>query len=323
MAAVLVVLAACSSGARGGPVTSGDDAGAVSPASVAPVQTRPFADDSPLNSPISDDPTIDPQSNAMISGMFDGDGVPIANIDEFGFGIYDAQASTPKYTVTCRYNWGACPFDGHEVPLTEAMEAPRGSDAQLAVIDWETRTVYEMWQYRWNDGEPSAAWGSVLSVDGSGLTQPPDGIGHSRGSGFSVLAGVVRRYEIQQGRIDHALEFSTNRCKMNEFREPAFQTDGKVDEPNAVPEGARLQLDPSVDVDSLPDLTDAERIVARALQEYGAYAVDCGGSPMAIGFERTPSGAPSPYPNVGITHDYMPLGGIPTDKLRVLASWDS
>src|SRR3712207_7342544 len=48
---------------------------------------------------------------------------------------------------------------------------------------------------------------------------------------------------------------------------------------------ARVQLDPSIDVSALPDLSHAERTVARALQVHGAYNIDVGGATMAFIFE--------------------------------------
>lgn len=293
-------------------------------ASAAPASPqRPFAANSPFNRPIAQSPKLDPLSSGMVDDLFVGrPGAPVVNLDQFGFGIYEATPGTPRRTVRCEKPWGVCPFANDTIPLTPDMEPPPGSDAQIAVIDRGTGRVYELWQYRWNGGKPVASWGAVVQLGGTGVTDPPNGVGRSRGSGLSVLAGVVRRYEIEQGRIDHALEFSTNRCKAGDFRAPATHTDGRSRDATAIPEGARLQLDPSLDLNSIPDMSPGERTIAQAMQTYGAYAVDCGGSPMAIGFERVPSGGSNPYPAAGLTSDYMALTHIPLDRLRVLASWD-
>ena len=287
------------------------------------MSARPFAETSPLNRPIRKDPELDPNNHAMIAGLMSASTFPIADLYKFGFGIYNADASTPRRTVSCRKNWGKCPFAGMSVPLTSDMVPPTGSDGQIAVIDWSTRTVYEMWQYTWSRGEPSTSWGAFTSFDGDGLTHPPYGAGTSRGSGFAVLAGVVRIHEIRQGQIRHALEFSTSKCQRGVFREPAITTDGNVDSPDAIPEGARVQLDPSLDVNTIPGITTGEKIVARALQIYGAYNVDCGGAPMAFGFELPQPSQTDTYSAVGLTHDYFELRHIPFGKLRVLATWDT
>ncbi|MGH3867951.1 MAG: hypothetical protein ACRDQ4_17870 [Pseudonocardiaceae bacterium] len=288
------------------------------------MSARPFAATSPLNQPIGRDPVLDPNNERMIAGLISAGPAPVADLYEFGFGIYNADASTPRRTVTCRItNWGKCPFAGMSVPLTVDMVPPKGSDGQISVIDWPTRTVYEMWQYRWSDGHPSASWGALTSYDGDGFTRPPYGSGSSRGSGFAVLAGVIRTYEIRRGEIRHALEFSTSKCQRGVFRAPASTTDGMVDSPDAIPEGTRVQLDPSLDLDAIPGITAGEKIVGRALQIYGAYNVDCGGAPMAIGFELPHPGLANTYPAVGLTYDYYRLRHIPFSKFRVLATWDT
>ena len=63
-------------------------------------------------------------------------------------------------------------------------------------------------------------------------------------------------------------------------RSELLLTDGKSTLPFAIPEGARLQLDPSLtdaDFDRM-GLDSAGKIIARALQEYGMILVDTSGS---------------------------------------------
>ena len=141
------------------------------------------------------------------------------------------------------------------------------------------------------------------------------------GAGVSRLAGVVRIAEVERGEIRHPLVFSTDIACSGAHRFPASKTDGLSDDPACIPQGARVQLDPDLDVDALEGLTAAERMVARALQRYGAYAIDNGGARMAYSFER-PSGEDDPYPSVGLDRDYRRMDEIPWERLRVLRSWD-
>src|SRR5207245_8420131 len=53
----------------------------------------------------------------------------------------------------------------------------------------------------------------------------------------------------------------------------ASQSPNYAHDPNAVPLGARIQLSPSVNIDGKP-WPRWEKVVAHALQTYGAYAVD-------------------------------------------------
>jgi hypothetical protein len=91
----------------------------------------------------------------------------------------------------------------------------------------------------------------------------------------------VRPWEITQGHIDHAIAFgypfpARDRCVF-----PASKTDGDSDLPDAIPEGARLQLNPQLteaDFDRL-GLDRTGKIIARALQKYGMILVDYSGRP--------------------------------------------
>jgi hypothetical protein len=106
-------------------------------------------------------------------------------------------------------------------------------------------------------------------------------VGHSsRGSGIPAYAGLLRPWEIRQGRIEHALAFGYRETAAEKCVFPASKTDGKSTLPFAIPEGARLQLDPSLteaDFDQM-GLDPTAKIIARALQEYGMILVDTSGS---------------------------------------------
>lgn len=279
---------------------------------------RVFAATSPFNTPIGEDPVLDPRSDQIADLL--GETV-VADLYQFGIAIYDVDSETVPVSVDCTRRWGRCPLETglHRIP--EYAEPAPGSDGTLVVIDWSERSTVEMWQpAQQSDGSWITSWGTTTSIDGTGV---PDVFGN--GAGISHLAGVVRVEEIEQGLIDHALVFSTSGSCQDEYRYPATKTDGRSDRDDCIPEGARIQLDPSVDLDTLR-LTPAERAIAAALQKYGAYAVDTGGTAMAIYFEiaadATPSNPGSVYTAAGLTRDYFPLQAIPWADLVVLNSWD-
>jgi hypothetical protein len=60
-----------------------------------------------------------------------------------------------------------------------------------------------------------------------------------------MLAGVVTLEEIARRRIDHALAMATTDAAKGRFMWPAQRTDGGLTDPAALPEGARLRLDPT------------------------------------------------------------------------------
>lgn len=291
-----------------------------SPASQAdtgfrPTWGRPFTADSVWNSPIVRNPVLDSRTREQVA-YFGGAGHPgIADLYDYGVPVWDAIASTPRYSVTCEMDWGTCGLERQRVPIPARAFPSRGTDGAMVVIDWPNGVVYEFWKARKTSSTTwSAGWGGVVRFDGKGTP------GAATGAGVSRLAGVVRTFEMARGRVDHALVFSTNNaCKVT-YRYPASKTDGRSSRTDCIPLGARIQLDPSIDVNSIPGMSAAEKIIAKALQRYGAYAIDNGGAPMAFVFE-TPGGEADPYCSVGLCSDYKQMDGIPWKRLRVLRRW--
>ena len=81
----------------------------------------------------------------------------------------------------------------------------------------------------------------------------------------------------------------------------------------AMPLGARVQLDPTLNLDTL-GLNPWQKTVARALQEYGMYLADTGG---AVGlFAEHSRTAAIPYPWGSDTFAYMPTSIV--SKMRVM-----
>lgn len=274
-----------------------------------------FSASSVWNAPIPASPVLDTKSATWASYLAQSGHV--ADLYEFGTAIYEPPAGTSRYSVRTLNapGWGLDPFAGQTVPLKAGFVPSFGSDAAMAVIDWSTRRSYEFWRYDWNGGSPYNSWGGIASVDGEG-----NGSG-ATGSGISRIAGVVRAKEMAAGVIDHALVFgSDNNCK-GVYRYPATKTDGGSTASACLPEGARVQLDPAVNVDSIAGITPAEKIVARALQKYGAVLNDNAGARMAFAFEA-PTDESDPYPATGLSWDYYNMTKIPWSRLRVLRRAD-
>jgi hypothetical protein len=283
-----------------------------------PVIGRPFADTSPFNSLILDNPVLDPRSDRIVDMLTSE---VVADLYEFGIAIYEVDSSITPVAVDCTKRWGRCPLETglHRIP--EYAEPAPGNDGTLVVIDWQEHRTVEMWQPTPEaDGSWTTSWGTTTPIDGSGV---PTVFGN--GAGISHLAGVIRVEEIEQGIIDHALVFSTSEPCLDEFRYPATKTDGSATSNSCIPEGARIRLNPTIDLNTLR-LTPGERIIAEALQGYGAYAVDTGGTAMAFYFEiaddATAASPGSVYTDAGLTRDYSPLRTIPWDELQVLNAWD-
>ncbi len=148
-------------------------------------------------------------------------------------------------------------------------------------------------------GGPATMWWSVTNdLYGTGI----DG-GHG-GSGLSSLGGTIRFGELVPGGvIRHVMKI--NLYGLNNYyydgtthgyRWPASQADGCASScyggmTPALRMGSLLGIPASVNIDSLGLETEPAKILARALQDYGAYTVDdTAWSVYAIATEFSPQG---------------------------------
>ena len=148
-------------------------------------------------------------------------------------------------------------------------------------------------------GGPATMWWSVTNdLYGTGI----DG-GHG-GSGLSSLGGTIRLGELVPGGvIRHVVKI--NLYGLNNYfydgtthgyRWPASQADGCASScyggtTPALRMGSLLAIPGSVNIDSLGLETEPAKILARALQDYGAYTVDdTAWSVYAIATEFSPAG---------------------------------
>ncbi|USX45186.1 hypothetical protein [Dietzia kunjamensis] len=276
---------------------------------------EPFAPDSPFRTPVPADARVDSASD-LVTGHLTGEGRVYAGLVEFGIPVYTATADTPRYRVRClRTQWGPCPFDGVDTPIPDGARPHTGSDGAMVVVDEDAQLSYEFWQAARTVPGWVTSFGAINPLAGSGWG------GAATGAGASRLAGVVRVAEIERGVIEHALVLQSDNTCARMYRAPAVKTDGRSDRPDCVPQGSRLRLDPALDLDAL-GLPAAHLAVARAMQRYGGYVVDRGGSPLSISFELAPD-ADGIYPGAvyrqaGLDWDYDGLEQIPWDRLQLL-----
>lgn len=276
--------------------------------------------------PIPADPVFDPQSAAMVNLLKEGK--HSAALWNFGVtlrGPEQVSAGTPRYDIEFANvpKWGTDPFGEDTMPIPTGTPIPPGSDGQVSVVDPANRYTYNLWQAVNRDGKWSATWGAKTPLDGDG--RDPHGYA-STGSGLNRYGTVVRASDIAAGHIPHALFFATDMAALRTvFRYPATQSDGKniAGVATPIPQGARVQLDPSIDVDAIPGITPFEKIVAKALQTYGAYCGDSGRARMGFLFEFEGGKEPgATYRATGAPWDYFEMSHIPWDRLRVLKTWN-
>lgn len=290
------------------------------PEPFSPTGGRPFADDSPYNQVIPAKPVLDAQSSPMVNRLASQPGK--LALFRHALPLYDVDASTPLHPVTAvrRANRSSIPEAGLRIPVGAMPNT--GTNRAMVLLDWSERRAWELYQLEWKGADLHLGSGAFVRFDGDGIPRPSSGY-----AGGSYLAGLLRVREIAQGRIPHALAFGTKFSRKGVWRHPAQQTDGKLTGEETIPVGARIQLDPTLDLDAIPGLTPGERTIAEALQIYGAYCVGASGEPFLFFCELAPDATDVNNPGAvysanGLTGDAAPLSHIPWDRLRVLKQWD-
>lgn len=235
----------------------------------------------------------------------------LANSDEWGIPIVEAGRGDPERRVGL-FRWGyGADYTPPPVRIPDGAQGTLGADHHVVVLDGAREL--DMWVgVQQPDGSWKAGARYVISRAGSGIAAPIAGTA----AGIGLAAGVIRPEEISAGRISHALAFTSPYVR-NTFVAPAIHTDGRRTDPNAMPMGTRIQLDPAADISGLPR---PERIVAEALKQYGAYLVDSSGS-LAIRAEapigRASTGGPTDiWTPVGV--NATDLSDLPWDRVRVI-----
>ncbi len=127
-------------------------------------------------------------------------------------------------------------------------------------------------------------------------------------TGMPLAGGLITKQDIDRGRIDHALSLGLMNGSGNSilragaFAFPAQRSDGRSGAPDSIPEGARLVLDPSLDIDSL-GLSPFVHMLAEAAQRYGMIVHE--GSLATVIYAEDPA----PFVAQGGENFYRPLIG--------------
>ena len=275
---------------------------------------RLYSDDSPFNQTIAEGAPVDPKSAHMIGSLVRAgrkQGFLIA-LKRWTTPVYYADDTTPRYRVKMTAKWAPANwFEGVPIP-DGAMPDPAG-DGHMVIIDKDSGCEFDFWRAKKVGASWEASWGNSLRTDGDGVF--PKGLS-ARGSGFAVPAGMIFPDELIAGRIDHALEFSYNYPKRGGPVHPATESDGHSGRSDAIPEGARLRLDPDLDLDAL-GLTRYERIIAEAAQRYGMILADNGGG-VELQAVHPMSYDDDVYAGVLPDRRYVYLNNIPLDRFEVL-----
>ena len=232
--------------------------------------------------------------------------------------------SVPVYTVGARERTTRVILDHapdpalsrafSRVPLPRGAHPAAGTDHHLVVYQpsrdrmWEffglVRT-HRRWHTNWGGAmrhvsrNPGIfgprAWPGAKTWWGATATSLP------------LLGGLMRIDELQRGSINHALAMAMPNPRRGVWAWPAQRSDGNAPGPTAIPEGARLRLDPRLDLSQLP-MPPLTRMMAVAAQRYGIIVRDKAGVITFAAEDPTPLAATNPYTNNPLSGQPLPGG---------------
>ncbi|MEA2155625.1 MAG: hypothetical protein QOE11_1765 [Solirubrobacteraceae bacterium] len=171
----------------------------------------------------------------------------------------------------------------YPIPATAHIEGGRhaNGDRHVLVVDRTRCRLYELYDAHPLDG--GARWhagsGAIFDLRSNRLRHA--GWTSADAAGLPILPGLARYAEVAGGNIDHALRFTVPRTR-RAYVYPARHFASSDTSADLPPMGLRVRLRRSAD---LGGLGRQAKVVARALQRYGALLAD-NGSPWYF------SGAP-------------------------------
>ncbi|MET0821121.1 MAG: PA14 domain-containing protein [Aeromicrobium sp.] len=244
-----------------------------------------FAADSIWNTPLPATATVDPRSSSWVSQLDAAVTGVSMNSSIWTTTVYNAPAGTPTTNISVT-NTGKT----LTIPWQATWSPTSDSDAHIAIIDDVTKCLYEFQSFD-KTAKTAIASASYHSSTGSG--NHIAGPAHSGGE-TSYLAGMITPQDVTAGVIDHALRYAIP-INAPTFVFPGTRSDGAS--LSGVPEGTRMRLDPSVDVDDPAlGLTSSQKMVARALQTYGGFNADASSSFSLYARSTADGSAYSPSP---------------------------
>jgi hypothetical protein len=262
-------------------------AGAITP-------VRAFSSTSWWNTPLPADAPLHPNSAGMVSWLKSDNSANFLHLagttstGAWGMPVYWADAGDQIYDVV-QTKWTLTPeFNSLRIP-EEAQPDPT-DDAEMVIYDLEAGYVVSMYEAKYISVTDtwSAGGGSVYYLGSNGLhgslTESDDdrNFGHR---GVSPSLGVVRWDEINADSLNHVLKIAVNTTK-DAHVFPMIDDEDGTTAAMAPPEGTRIRIKPSVDLGSL-GLSAGARVIATALQKYGAVIGDQSGGNSTLKVENT------------------------------------
>lgn len=148
--------------------------------------------------------------------------------------------------------------------------AGAGGDRHVLIVDRKTCRLFELYDVHHRNGRWTAGSGATWSLTSNKLRPP--GWTSADAAGLPILPGLLRLDEVQAGRVDHAIRFTTD-ITDRRYVWPARHQAGSVNDRSYPPMGARFRLKASFPISSYRKDT---RVVLRAMKRYGLVLADNG-----------------------------------------------
>jgi hypothetical protein len=303
--------------------------------------TGPWNAPVPANPPLEPNSTqmVSYITSVIAQKTAEGGGRPYINTTSYSTPVYRVGPSTPKQPIKIEPGdkthqqvlQNAINLNGG-VPFPAGAEPAPGTDGHIVVYDDTSKKLYEFWhasspsmnnltcttlpwknlQPCYRDSKWHADWGGIMdqtdtdpgwfsNQSWSGIPQDQGWNWGATATSLPLLGGLITFDDLNSGVIRHALAGAFYNSCGAYWVAPAQRHDGNDTNANCLPEGTKLQLDPSynVDADSNPPLTKA---VERAAQTYGIIVRDNTGGSFGFYGEQPITTPPNPYregPGVG------------------------
>jgi hypothetical protein len=209
------------------------------------------------------------------------------------------------------------------VPIPQNAKPAPGLDGHLTVWQPSTDRLWEFFHAHREGGAWHADWGgairNVSKSPGYYTASAWPGATRNWGataSSLPIIGGTILLDELKRGRIDHALALNLPAPRAGEFSWPAQRTDG-TGPATALPEGARIRLDPTVNVNDL-GLPKLGQMIARAAQRYGMVVRDQTHHATSLWAEVTPGSSRGLSRYLKGKTPAEVLANFPWDRMQVL-----
>jgi hypothetical protein len=270
-----------------------------------------FPKDNPWNTDVSGYPVDRPRSDAYIGSLGSITLWPDFGSGRYGdFGIPYGVVAPDQPLVPISFHVSpqiAAESDPGPYPIPPTARVEGGGDHHVLILRQGDCRLFELYDAT---KQPDNSWSvySAATFDLRSNALRHDGYTSADAAGLPMLPGLARVDEVRAGAIDHALRIAIPSTQ-NAYIHPATHAASSSTNPALPPMGLRVRLKATYDISALHGQA---RVIARALQVYGALVADnSGGARVFI------SGTPDPGWD---DDDLDQLKGIPASALEAVVT---